>query len=1474
MNKSFITIFPIWLILVILLLPAIGNAQTCDISVSGTKGCIPFSVRFSATSTATILGYNWYFGDNDSSGQIAPSHIYGAHGKYSPYVVLSFINGKKCTAKVTKPIIVNDSPKVNFNYADKQVIIVCDNKQKICFTDLSKPGSDGAPIKNRLWTFGDGSPADFSKAPCHVYDDTGKYKITLQVTDTNGCQNLVQRNIIIKLASNVLAPLNPKFKLGQYYDCKKNAIGVLIHNVTDSSGANIVKYIWDFDDGTFDSCYIPTGACKDWLDVSHVYTKSGSVKPSLTIINKYGCSSKFTFDTAIIIVPPYKLAIKMQDVKGCFVNDSTVHFEAPSHLYASYYMWNFNDPYSPGTGRFPAMDHTYKKPGVYTVEFKAKIGNCIFDTVLCQVVRLMGPKAKIELLPASKAPWDSIPPGGSFYVPLAKYPSFFDTSCTAKSSVTYYTYSTVTIKNGDTTYDVCKYDTLGYTFKTTYTNCDTTKPVKTKVPIVKTKIKSVKDRVDTIATAYVWIKGSGLPSGKVYSKPPLVNRPLYMDDTSLFSMTCGAPHRVKFTNFSTKYRGYDAIDNEPPGSPDTCRHKDYPYASDSLSYKWDFREGNASIISTKKNHSDTSQFSQERLPMHLFRKAGCYWVKLEVYDPVTGCYSEDSIPVVMQQPDAGWAPEYSNIKQMTYGLQQTLPAKGPRRGLILYGRPCVRDTQALSLNETLPSCYKRQYAVVFDSAASAKKCNGKVSWQWLDKREVEQKLQNIYRYPDSGWKTLGLVVSNNANCTDTMWYHNYKYIFKVDPSVHKLPDMICVGDILKSSLNTPEQLGIKLFTQYYVIEKDKYDTVAKLRNDTLPFMVKAIKLRKDTITSTVHNINWGIDDGALNFNSQYDTFSKKIPVAGHLTVISVIRNRFGCFDTARQYVSVGHDAIMSVSNQVLCTHDTAQFYGIANYFLPFKKAKYGYDIRPFWDNPDSVRGGRKPAIAEQMRWDLDGDGKIDYTGTSPRFSYSKPGIYTVRLYTRDSLGCEQVTEQKNYIKVIDVVAKFGVAAPGPVKVCAPQFFTFHDSSYVVDPGDSIKLKIKYWKWDFGDGSAPIVITDTNKRSPTILYPKNGTYFVKLTVGTDSSVGVRSGCASTFILKVIIKGPRAEYKIIGPTTGCAPFTLTMHDLYPQGKVHIWKLGDGTTISSNGEDTVKLVYKRPGTYCPGYYVADSVVDYFGNKLFCYDTFPVPYCKYKVVVYPLNVFALKTTDSILCVGVPATFKSTVDTGYTSWNIDYGDGNTANAGKPTFNHAFARPGKYTVKLTGNGAKCPDSSSLKVRVVDVKSAFYIDSLKNDTPNIAFVNTSVNGVRFIWYFDDGTPPYQVNDTKPFFHTYEKDGKRHVCLAAYNFHGCVDSFCRDIEIITNLKVYNVFTPNADPQNNHFIVDAEGITFYHLQIFNRWGELVFESNDKHNTWDGNNTKTGSPYPEGIYYYVLDYKLIGHTPKQLNGSVTLLR
>ncbi|MBL0180740.1 MAG: gliding motility-associated C-terminal domain-containing protein [Chitinophagaceae bacterium] len=90
----------------------------------------------------------------------------------------------------------------------------------------------------------------------------------------------------------------------------------------------------------------------------------------------------------------------------------------------------------------------------------------------------------------------------------------------------------------------------------------------------------------------------------------------------------------------------------------------------------------------------------------------------------------------------------------------------------------------------------------------------------------------------------------------------------------------------------------------------------------------------------------------------------------------------------------------------------------------------------------------------------------------------------------------------------------------------------------------------------------------------------------------------------------------------------------------------------------------------------------------------------------------------------------------------------------------------------------------------------------------------------------------------------------------------------------LYIPSAFTPNRDGKNDVFkSYFGENVTEYHLQILDRYGNLLFESTDKNKGWDG--TYKGVAQPQGSYIWVINYQLKDNPDKQLlKGSVLLIR
>ena len=131
---------------------------------------------------------------------------------------------------------------------------------------------------------------------------------------------------------------------------------------------------------------------------------------------------------------------------------------------------------------------------------------------------------------------------------------------------------------------------------------------------------------------------------------------------------------------------------------------------------------------------------------------------------------------------------------------------------------------------------------------------------------------------------------------------------------------------------------------------------------------------------------------------------------------------------------------------------------------------------------------------------------------------------------------------------------------------------------------------------------------------------------------------------------------------------------------------------------------------------------------------------------------------------------------------------------------------------------------------------------------VSYTNLSVGQDSISWTMGDGQ---QSSDIDPL-HTFSNNGSYTSTLFVSNSYGCTDSISQEIEIINDVVIImpNAFTPNSDGNNDNIKACGQGFDTYELQIFNRWGEVIFESMDISKPWDG--TYNGSEQPIGLYMY----------------------
>ena len=235
----------------------------------------------------------------------------------------------------------------------------------------------------------------------------------------------------------------------------------------------------------------------------------------------------------------------------------------------------------------------------------------------------------------------------------------------------------------------------------------------------------------------------------------------------------------------------------------------------------------------------------------------------------------------------------------------------------------------------------------------------------------------------------------------------------------------------------------------------------------------------------------------------------------------------------------------------------------------------------------------------------------------------------------------------------------------------------------------------------------------------------------------------------------------------------------------------------------------------------------------------------------------------------------------GVLTYLWDLGDGVTSTS-STTVSNTYEDSQCYDVSLTITAdGFCTNTLSINdmICVYDLPVANFTYSpteLYSFDPTIQIVNTSINNNDNFWSFSDGG--FSTDENPSYTFPTNIAGNYEIQLVVSTDFGCLDTTIQLVEVKENVIYYvpNTFTPDGDEHNNIFKpIMTAGIDFndYSLKIFNRWGELIFESYDVEYGWDG--TYNGEIAQQGPYVWKLQFGLMDNDKDiTLNGHVTLIR
>lgn len=413
--------------------------------------------------------------------------------------------------------------------------------------------------------------------------------------------------------------------------------------------------------------------------------------------------------------------------------------------------------------------------------------------------------------------------------------------------------------------------------------------------------------------------------------------------------------------------------------------------------------------------------------------------------------------------------------------------------------------------------------------------------------------------------------------------------------------------------------------------------------------------------------------------------------------------------------------------------------------------------------------------------------------------------------------------------------------------CAPLTVNFNNLS----------VNASEFQWSFGDGSTSI------EENPSHMYTTPGEYQVRLIA--SNLYGCKNKDTAYATVYVIDNEINAQFTY-ETSDSCNNLsvaftnTSTSYSGIPFAtSTFVWHFGDGTTYE--GPFPPEKHYSEPGTYTV------TLIMYDSNSCHSPDSVQA------VISFETFDVEANFTGGEYCLDhAQVNFDNTSVNGVTyMWN--FGDGASSTEATPT--HTFPGPGTYQVTLYAyNPATCNqvDSITHTITIYPNPNAGFVFSpmIPETNKPTRFTNTSSGATSYKWDFGDGTTSTEQHPEKQ----YDKSGRFKVCLTAINEYGCEDSVCKFVEasVIPLLDIPTAFTPNGDGNNDILFPRGFSVATMRLEIYNRWGELVFESESMDKGWDG--TYKGVEQPMDSYSFILTATFLDGSTYQKKGNITLIR
>ncbi|MEM9917001.1 MAG: PKD domain-containing protein [Bacteroidota bacterium] len=402
-----------------------------------------------------------------------------------------------------------------------------------------------------------------------------------------------------------------------------------------------------------------------------------------------------------------------------------------------------------------------------------------------------------------------------------------------------------------------------------------------------------------------------------------------------------------------------------------------------------------------------------------------------------------------------------------------------------------------------------------------------------------------------------------------------------------------------------------------------------------------------------------------------------------------------------------------------------------------------------------------------------------------------------------------------------------------------------------------------WQFNTTDRDGNPLVFDT--RNIVAEFPGPGKYSGRMILNPGSS----ALCTDTADVEVVISPP-IEPQFIAEYDTCVAGSVSFQELTPliENGVASWNWDFGDQNTSNEQNPVHR-YQTPGLR----EVSLTIVDSFG----CSGTFTQ-----EINWFPAPaVIILEPSAEVGCAPLEVTFNNLSEPIDETYNIrwNFGDGNTGTEISPT--HVYTKEGFQTVTVEILSPLGCYNIGVFEDLIEVDSSPVVSfnytpevGISNFNPTVQFFDQSKHIVQWDWDFGGLGSSGLIS---PSF-TFPDTGRHVVTLTGTHFYGCVDTFSQVIDVVPLIRYFlpNAFTPNGDDKNEFFGPKGffRGIRNYQMVIYNRWGELIFETTNPDERWNGRKFNTGRSAPSGAYAYHISFVGPRGTPQEFQGTAILVR